>query len=104
MSESLAKLLISESVIVINVSHHNTVIHISFKVWESQSGKELLSLTGHSDVVYCCAFSGNDARIVSCSADHTVKVWIHYKRVAKGISCNFYELLPLVPIMLGLST
>lgn len=48
----------------------------SFKVWESQSGKELLSLTGHSDVVYCCAFSSNDARIVSCSADHTVKVCI----------------------------
>ena len=70
----------------------------SFKVWESQSGKELLSLTGHSDAVYCCTFSSNDARIVSCSADQTVKV------CAKGIVCNFYKLTPLLPIMLGLST
>lgn len=45
------------------------------KVWESQSGKGLLSMTGHSDVVHCCRFSSNGARIVSCSADHTVKVW-----------------------------
>ena len=33
-------------------------------------------MTGHSDAVYCCAFSSNDARIVSCSADHTVKVCV----------------------------
>lgn len=45
------------------------------KVWESQSGKQLLSMEGHCDVVYCCSFSSNDAKIVSCSADHTVKVW-----------------------------
>lgn len=60
----------------INVFFLKTAIQIYFKVWESQSGKELLSLTGHSDAVYCCTFSSNDARIVSCSADHTVKVWI----------------------------
>ena len=59
---------------MINLFCHKIVICISLKVWESQSGKELLSLTGHSDAVYCCAFSSNDARIVSCSADHTVKV------------------------------
>ena len=45
-----------------------------YKVWESQSGKELLSMTGHTDALYGCAFSSNDARIISCSADHTVKV------------------------------
>ena len=63
---------------MVNAFFHKIAIHISFKVWESQSGKELLSLTGHSDAVYCCTFSSNDARIVSCSADHTVKVWILY--------------------------
>ena len=63
---------------VINVFSAKMSIHISFKVWESQSGKELLSLTGHSDAVYCCAFSSNDAKIVSCSADHTVKVGTLY--------------------------
>lgn len=61
-----------------NVFCPKIVTPISLKVWESQSGKELLSLTGHSDVVYCCAFSSNDAKIVSCSADHTVKVWTLY--------------------------
>ena len=39
-------------------------------------------MMGHTDVVYCCAFSTNDVRIVSCSADHRVKVcpllWLSY--------------------------
>ena len=69
---------------MINVFCCKIVICISLKVWESQSGKELLSLTGHSDAVYCCAFSSNDAKIVSCSADHTVKVLTQ-----KGMICNF---------------
>lgn len=47
-----------------------------------------MSLTGHSDVVYCCAFSSNDARIVSCSADHTVKVCV-FSVIGSGVSLIF---------------
>ena len=33
-----------------------------------------MSLEGHKDTVHCCRFSPNGKRIVSASADRTVKV------------------------------
>ncbi len=44
------------------------------KVWNAQSGKELLTLEGHPDHVYSVAFSPDGTRIVG-SSYKTVKVW-----------------------------
>jgi hypothetical protein len=45
------------------------------KVWEAQTGKEVLTLQGHTGEVYSVAFSPNGKRIASGSWDQTVKVW-----------------------------
>ena len=45
------------------------------KVWEAASGKELLTLKGHSDGINSVAFSPDGQRIVTGSGDQTAKVW-----------------------------
>jgi WD40 repeat protein len=45
------------------------------KVWDAQTGQELLTLKGHTNLVTSVAFSPDGQRLVSGSADDTVKVW-----------------------------
>jgi tRNA A-37 threonylcarbamoyl transferase component Bud32 len=45
------------------------------KVWEAQTGQEVLTLQGHTGGVYSVAFSADGRRIVSGSQDQTVRVW-----------------------------
>jgi hypothetical protein len=45
------------------------------KVWETASGRELFTLTGHSAPIWSVAFSPGGRRIVTGSADQTAKVW-----------------------------
>ena len=45
------------------------------KVWDAQSGKELLTLKGHSSSVNSVSFSPDGKRIVTGSYDDTAKVW-----------------------------
>jgi predicted NACHT family NTPase len=45
------------------------------KLWEATSGKELLTLKGHTDWVKSVAFSPDGQRIVTGSDDKTAKVW-----------------------------
>jgi WD40 repeat protein/tRNA A-37 threonylcarbamoyl transferase component Bud32 len=45
------------------------------RVWDARSGKELLTLKGHTNVVSSVVFSSDGGRIVSCSHDRTVRVW-----------------------------
>ena len=53
----------------------NGSIFIHFvQVWDSISGRELLSFKGHDQEVFTCMFSPDDIDVVSCSADKTVKV------------------------------
>jgi len=47
----------------------------SVKVWDSQSGQELLTLAGPTDAVSSAAISRDGRRIVSASADGTIRVW-----------------------------
>src|SRR5207249_2338668 len=45
------------------------------KVWEAASGREIVSLKGHTSLIASVAFSPDGRRIVTGSVDHTAKVW-----------------------------
>jgi WD40 repeat protein len=45
------------------------------KVWNGSSGKEILTLSGHSSDVLSVAFSPNGETIGTASSDRTVKLW-----------------------------
>jgi WD40 repeat protein len=45
------------------------------KIWDSATGKEKCTLTGHSDWVRSVAYSPDGKHVVSGSRDNTVKVW-----------------------------
>ena len=51
-------------------SEDNTV-----KVWDAERGQELLTLTGHTSVVFSVKFSPDGKRLVTGSYDRTAKVW-----------------------------
>ena len=44
------------------------------KVWDAETGKELLTLRGHADSVIAVAFSPDGKRLATASEDHTAKV------------------------------
>jgi WD40 repeat protein len=45
------------------------------KVWDAETGQEVHTLPGHTNIVWSVAFSADGKRIVSGSWDQTVKVW-----------------------------
>ena len=45
------------------------------KVWEAQTGQELITLKGHDGWVWSVAYSPDGQRIVTASMDKTAKVW-----------------------------
>jgi WD40 repeat protein len=47
----------------------------TLKVWEAATGKERVTLTGHTGSVHACAISPDSSFIVSASADNTLKIW-----------------------------
>ena len=47
----------------------------TLKVWELASGRELCTLSGHTDSVTAVAVTGDGRRAVSASEDQTLKVW-----------------------------
>jgi WD40 repeat protein len=45
------------------------------KVWDIGTGREVLTLPGHTDNVSCLVFSPDGRRLASGSSDETVKLW-----------------------------
>ena len=45
------------------------------KVWDANTGQELLTLKGHEGIVASARYSADGARIVTASGDRTAKVW-----------------------------
>jgi WD40 repeat protein len=47
----------------------------TIKVWDLESGREVRGFDGHKRPVSSVMWSGDGRRILSGSADHTVRVW-----------------------------
>ena len=45
------------------------------RIWELDTGREMLTLSGHKDWVKRVAFSPNGKWVATASADHTTKLW-----------------------------
>jgi WD40 repeat protein len=45
------------------------------RIWDSQSGQELLRLVGHAGWVRCSAYAPEGDRIVSAGDDGTLRIW-----------------------------
>jgi WD40 repeat protein len=59
------------------------------KVWDLASGRELQTLTGHTDGVTAVAVTPDGQRAVSASVDQTLKVWeLKTEEVLATFTCD----------------
>jgi hypothetical protein len=47
----------------------------TIKVWDTESGQQLLTLQGHFENINGVLFSSDGSRIVSASVDKTIRIW-----------------------------
>jgi WD40 repeat protein len=44
-------------------------------VWDAQTGQKLAALSGHTGEVTAASFSADGSSLVTCSVDHSVRIW-----------------------------
>jgi WD40 repeat protein len=47
----------------------------ALKIWNPASGRDLLTLVGHTRGITSIAFSPNGQRLASTGWDHTIRLW-----------------------------
>jgi WD40 repeat protein len=45
------------------------------RLWDPESGREILTLRGHHDRVHAAAFSPDGTKLASASADGEIRIW-----------------------------
>jgi len=55
---------------LVSSSEDNTI-----KLWQLSTGKEICTLSGHSDLVWSVVFSRDGQTLASGSSDKTIKIW-----------------------------
>jgi WD40 repeat protein len=48
---------------------------MTLKLWDTEAGREVLALEGHTHQVMGCTYSPDGARVLSASLDGTLKAW-----------------------------
>jgi WD domain, G-beta repeat len=56
--------------LVVTASDDNTA-----RIWDAESGREIVVLKGHTGSVGTAAFSADGKRVVTASWDHTARIW-----------------------------
>ncbi|MBC7819267.1 MAG: hypothetical protein IAG10_20465, partial [Planctomycetaceae bacterium] len=67
----------------------------TLKIWDANTGDELLTLKGHTKVIHSVAFSPDGQRVASTGYDQTIKVWdaetgqesLTLKEFDSGLNC-----------------
>ena len=54
----------------------------TLKIWDTETGTELKTLTGHTSWVNAVAIAPDDLTAISASWDKTLKIWEHRDRYA----------------------
>jgi eukaryotic-like serine/threonine-protein kinase len=45
------------------------------RIWDAATHRVLVTLRGHTDIVWCAHFSSDGRRVVTASNDHTARIW-----------------------------
>jgi WD40 repeat protein len=61
------------------------------KLWDTTTGEEIKTLSGHTNWVYAVSFSPDGKLLASGSFDNTVKLWRWDKDYLVKEGCNFID-------------
>jgi WD40 repeat protein len=45
------------------------------KIWDAKTGKHITNLKGHTEEVYCLAWTADGSTLISGSLDHSIRTW-----------------------------
>ena len=49
------------------------------RIWDAESGRELMRLEAHRDIVFAAVFSPDSRQVITAGKDMTAKVWHTYE-------------------------